>query len=366
MGGKISRRHHPDTHFRIEHVTESFVFKELSKLNATKSTGLDGIPSKFVKDSACVLKIPITFIINMSIDSGIVPDDMKSARVSPIYKKSSPLEVGNYRPVSILNVVSKVLERSVYNQFADYLNKYSLLYQFQSGFRSKFSTDTCLIHLLDFIKQNNAKGFYTGMVLLDLQKAFDTVDHVILCNKLSEMGVECIDWFKSYLTDRSQLVKINKVSSKSTKVTCGVPQGSILGPLLFLCYVNDMPTCIDNDCKLLLYADDSVILFADKNPSVIAEKLSYVMNNCSTWLVDNKLSLHLGKTECMLFGSNRKLKKVKSFSVLCNDHEIPSQENVKYLGLTVDNLLNGEAIVDSIVKKVNSRLSFLYRNLSKF
>ena len=244
----------------------------------------------------------------MSIDSGIVPDDMKSARVSPIYKKSSPLEVGNYRPVSILNVVSKVLERSVYNQFADYLNKYSLLYQFQSGFRSKFSTDTCLIHLLDFIKKNNAKGFCTGMVLLDLQKAFDNVDHVILCNKLSEMGVESIDWFKSYLTDRSQLVKINKVSSKSTKVTCGVPQGSILGPLLFLCYVNDMPTCIDNDCKLLLYADDSVILFADKNPTVIAEKLSYVMNNCSTWLVDNKLSLHLGKTECMLFGSNRKIK----------------------------------------------------------
>jgi len=127
-----------------------------------------------------------------------------------------------------------------------------------------------------------------------------------------------------------------------------------------------MPTCIDNDCKLLLYADDSVILFADKNPTVIAEKLSYVMNNCSTWLVDNKLSLHLGKTECMLFGSNRKLKKVKSFSVLCNGHKIPSQENVKYLGLTIDNLLNGEAIVDSIVKKVNSRLSFLYRNCRNF
>ena len=162
----------PDTHFKIRHVTETFVFNELSKLNPTKSTGLDGIPSKFVRDGACVLKLPVTFIINMSIDSGIVPDDMKSARVSPIYKKSSPLEVGNNRPVSILNVVSKVLERSVYNQFADYLDKYSLLFEFQSGFRSKFSTDTCLIHLLDFIKQNNSKGLYTGMVLLDLQKAF--------------------------------------------------------------------------------------------------------------------------------------------------------------------------------------------------
>jgi len=351
-----------NTIFRIKHVSEEFVYKELCKLNASKSTGLDGIPARFVKDGASVLKIPVTFIVNMSIDSGVVPDDMKAARVTPIYKKSSPLEVGNYRPVSILSVISKILERSIYNQLSEFLTVNSLLYEFQSGFRSKYSTDTCLIHLLDFIKGNNAKGLYTGMVLLDLQKAFDTVDHSILYNKLHALGVESIDWFKSYLTDRTQLVHTNKVSSNSLKVTCGVPQGSILGPLLFLCYVNDMPTCIDTDCKLILYADDSVILFAHKDPATISNKLSRVMDNCSTWLIDNKLSLHLGKTECMLFGSARKLKKIQNFHVSCNGHTIPSQDQVKYLGLTIDCTLNCEAIIDNIVKRVNSRVKFLYRH----
>ncbi len=135
----------------------------MCKLNASKSTGIDGIPARFVKDGASVLKIPVTFIVNMSIDSGVVPDEMKSARVGPIYKKSSPLEVGNYRPVSILIVISKILERSIHNQLSEFLTVNTLLYEFQSGFRSKYSTDTCLIHLLDFIKGNNAKGLYTGI-----------------------------------------------------------------------------------------------------------------------------------------------------------------------------------------------------------
>lgn len=335
----------------LSSVKEEFVLKELEKLNISKSTGLDGIPSRFLKDGAQVLVKPITFIINLSINSGTVPIDMKQARVCPIYKKNSRLDVGNYRPVSILIVVSKILERAVYNQMEYYLNKNNLLYELQSGFRSKYSTDTCLIHLLDHIKSQTAQGLYTGMIMLDLQKAFDTVDHRILCKKLQTMGVLSIKWFESYLTDRQQKVSANGTESDFLGVKCGVPQGSILGPLLFLYYVNDMSASVGSDCKLLLYADDIAILFSDENPDIISSKLSKELQSCNKWLVDNKLSLHLGKTECILFGTKRKLKKIKEFSVTCNNHTILAQNSVKYLGIQIDQFLSGDIIVNSILQK---------------
>ena len=215
----------------------------------------------------------------------------------------------NNRPVSILTVVSNVLEKCVYCQLNKFLTDNNILYEFQSGFRGKFSTDTCLIQLLDHIRDKNSEGLFTGMVLLDLLKAFDTVDHNILCGKLTNIGIQA-HWFQSYLSGRSQMVGLDGILSDSSPVTCGVPQGSILGPLLFLCYVNDMATSIDADCKLILYADDSAILFSHRDPETISIKLGTALESCSDWLVDNKLSLHLGKTECIMFGPMRKLKDV--------------------------------------------------------
>ena len=278
-----------------------------------------------------------------------------------VNKKNSSLDVSNYRPVSILSVVSKILERCVYNQLLEFLQENNMLYELQSGFRGKHSTDTCLIHLFDFIRNNNSKGLYTGMVLLDLQKAFDTVDHNILCQKLEVMGVD-VQWFLSYLGGRSQVVGYDGVLSDSKTVTCGVPQGSILGPLLFLCYVNDMKISIDNDCKLILYADDSAILFAHHDPDFIARKLGVVLESCSDWLIDNKLSLHLGKTECLLFGPRRKLRNIEDFVIKCHDHLIKSSFSVKYLGVQIDRFLSCDSIVQNIIHKVNARLKFLYRN----
>jgi len=178
------------------------------------------------------------------------------------------------------------------------------------------------------------------------------------------MGVESVEWFRSYLSDRTQSVHVNDAKSDFRSVVCGVPQGSILGPLLFLAYINDMSTSISSFCKLILYADESAILFSHKDPSYISQVLGKELENCSKWLIDNKLSLHLGKTECILFGSKKKLSKIQNFTISCNGQEIKSTSTVKYLGSFLDSDLSGTSIVDSILSKVNSRIKFLYRQQS--
>ena len=345
--------------FKVSKVSEEFVLKELLKLNPTKSTGIDGIKPRFLKDGARVIKSAITHIINLSIETQTVPDLLKQAIVKPLYKKNSKLDVGNYRPVSLLCIISKILEKAVYVQIEKHLTDNNLLYDYQSGFRKSYSTDTCLINLIDHIKLLKSRGLYAGMVLMDLQKAFDTVDHDILCKKLEIMGLNFTGWLKSYLKGRTQTVIANDTSSEPGIVTCGVPQGSILGPLLFLCYVNDMPISVK--CKLLLYADDSALIISGTDPKQIAEELSKALEECRQWLMDNKLSLHLGKTEAMIFGSKKKLNKVESFKVRCGDVEINNVKKVKYLGLVIDDDLSGESAITNILKKANSRLKFLYR-----
>ena len=177
------------------------------------------------------------------------------------------------------------------------------------------------------------------------------------------MGIKS-DWFRSYLSDRKQLVSIESTHSDLKSLSCGVPQGSLLGPLLYLCYSNDMATSVKN--KLLLYADDSVIISSNKNPDVIANELSSDLRTCNNWLINNKLSLHVGKTELILFGSRRKLKKVSNFSVDYNDHVIKPVSNLKYLGVQLDHHLSGEVMAEEILKKANSRLKFLYRHSNFF
>ena len=181
------------------------------------------------------------------------------------FKKNDKTGVGNYRPVSISNVISNSFERIVYDQVESHFREKNLIYEFQSGFRSDFSTDTCLKFLTDFIRTEMEKGNMVGMVILGLQKAFDTEDHSILMLKLkaSGLGDDILRWFRSYLTDRQQLVDVSGTRSSFPPITCGVPQGSILCPLLFLIYLNDMPATVKN--KLLLYADDSCVLVSGKN-----------------------------------------------------------------------------------------------------
>ncbi|CAL4064309.1 unnamed protein product, partial [Meganyctiphanes norvegica] len=345
--------------FKLHPISENFVNNELNNLNINKSIGYDEISAKFLKDGSSEIGKVITYIINLSILTNTFPDEYKIGKVKPLFKKGNKTEVENYRPISVLCIMSKILEKAVYVQFEKYLSENNLLYDYQSGFRKGHSTDTCLIDLFDYVHSSLSEGDYVGMVLLDLQKAFDTVNHKILCEKLELLGVGCVDWFSSYLSNRKQFVNVNNINSSFGLVTCGVPQGSILGPLLFLCYINDMAMSVT--CRLLLYADDSALLVRGKDANLIASILSENLQSCSNWLLDNKLSLHLGKTEAILFGTKRKLKNVKEFIVKCHDITIQNVKCVKYLGLLIDETLSGENIVSNILKKASNRLKFLYR-----
>jgi retron-type reverse transcriptase len=217
---------------------------------------LDGIPTKFLRDAATIIAPTVAHIVNLSFEKGIVPTDIKMAKVIPLYKKGNRLDPGNYRPVSILSVVSKIIEKVVHKQIYDYVSKNRLIYDFQSGFRRSYSTDTCLLFLTDRIRKELDGGNLCGMVLLDLQKAFDTVNHSILLDKVVAMGFSDIvkAWLASYLAGREQKVEVGGMLSESKTVYNGVPQGSVLGPLLFLLYINDIQDVVE--CNMFLYADE--------------------------------------------------------------------------------------------------------------
>ena len=352
--------------FEFNVVKQVEVENMLRSLDISKSAGEDKISVKFLRDAAEVISSPLTYIMDLSLTSATVPDDFKLARVLPIYKKGNRNYEGNYRPVSILPVASKVLEKIVYNQMHTYLEQNNLIYAFQSGFRSAHSTDTALTYLADKLGANMDEGLYTGMVLMDLQKAFDTVDYTILTKKLNAIGIDnsAGSWFKSYLAGRKQVVKINGRLSTAGNFKCGVPQGSILGPLLFNIYVNDMITSVN--CDLFLYADDSTILVSGKNPAVIQNTLSIELNAIRGWLEENKLSIHLGKTESILIASKIRLARTDSLKISCGSVAIESKSKITYLGLTFDNDMSFSSMGNSVIKKVNAKLKFFYRKSAFF
>ena len=324
---------------------------------------MDNLSGKFLKDGSSVLAKPISQICNLSIKYSKFPTDCKIAKLKPLFKKGSKTTPKNYRPISLLPLISKIIEKIIHDQTQIFLDENNILYKYQSGFRKSFSTDSCLSYLYNKIATGFESGLFTGMILIDLQKAFDTINHDVLINKMKYIGFseEAILWFKSYLSYRKFIVHINKAISEPGDLSCGVPQGSILGPLLFLLYINDMPQAID--CDLLLYADDTCLIFQHKDIREIEAVLNRNFSSLCDWFVDNKLSIHFGedKTKSILFSSKLKVKRAQSLNIQYKNIQIKQYSKVTYLGCILDETLSGDSMALHVINKVNSRLKFLFR-----
>ena len=245
------------SHFNLASVSENSIPTILKSTQVSKATGLDSLSGRFLKDGAKFLAKPISDLCNLSINSENIPDLWTTW---PLYKKGSLTWPCNCRLISLLPLISKVVEKVIHDQVSTFLNSKNLLYTYQSSFRKKYSTDFCHSYLNDNILKGFDKGLMTSMILIDLQKAFDTIDHDVLLQKLYaiDFSKHTVNWLQSYLSNRSFLVNLRNNFSKPASVSCGVPQGSILGPLLILIDVNDMSQSVK--CDLFLYADDTCLV----------------------------------------------------------------------------------------------------------
>ena len=226
--------------------------------------------------------------------------------MSPIYKSDDRRKCENDRPISILPIIRKVFEKEVFGKIYRYLTENSLLSNLQSGFPPKYSTMSALIQMFDEWLENMDDGKLTGVVFLDIQKAFDSINHNILLKKMNDyFGISCpeLKWFESYLTNREQVYSVNGQTSSSGKIICGVPQGSILGALVFLLYINDIPDCLKSTTPCL-YADDTEIFSSSNDFTEIIGNLNSDLNNIRNWLVKNKLQHHPTKSKLMFIGSS--------------------------------------------------------------
>ena len=274
--------------FKFSKVSELEVFLLLEGMDKTKSFGLDKIHPFLLQSSAIEIYQPLTFIINLSLKTGVFPESLKIAKVIPIFKQGCRLLCNNYRPISILSALSKIFEKCVLNQITFYFILEGLFTDNQYGFRRGRTTTDCLVDLIEEITVALDQGEYALSIFLDLSKAFDTVNHSILLTKLIYYGIEDMEnqWFDSYLHKRKQRVLVNGIFSDLLMINSGVPQGSILGPFLFLIYINDIEQAT-KEFSLRLFADDTSLTLTDKNLDLLIEKANAAFNPIYEWLCAN-------------------------------------------------------------------------------
>ena len=282
------------------------------------------------------------------------------ANITPIYKKGNPQLPTNYRPIASLHYISKIFERALYNRLISYLNNQNLLSNQQYGFLSGISTHDAVINLLEFVYNSLDKKHHNINIFIDLSKAFDTVNHEILLYKLTCFGIRGTphDLLKSYFHNRKQVVRIKNVTSSSKTINIGVPQGSILGPLLFLMYINDLPN-VSNLLHTVLFAVDTTLTYSHKDNNELVQTVNSELDKIKDWTLRNRLTMNVDKTN-LLICTNKKIPNEPCSIMIDNDIIHPSN-TTKFLGVTLDNKLNFSAHISLVLNKIAKNTGILYR-----
>ena len=338
--------------------TPNEVINVIYSLKNTKSP-TNEIPSFIYKSFSTSLADPISVLFNKMIDIGVFPDTLKISRVTPIYKKDDPACMGNYRPISNLSNLNKIFEKLIYKRLFSFLDTFDLLNESQFGFRKGLSTEDAINFLTTNVYNSLNNNQFVGAAFLDLSKAFDTISHDILISKLQYYGIrgKCLDLISSYLSNRSQYVFVNGIKSRLKPISFGVPQGSILGPLLFVLYINDLPS-IFKYSKCLLYADDTTLFYNHTNLKILCNRISSDMYIIYNWFTANKLIVNESKTRFVIF-TNKCVPSDTSITI--NNTIILATSNHDFLGVVLDKTLSFSQHINLVSSKISKTIGILFK-----
>ena len=336
----------------------------LKHLTCTKAAGSDGIPPLLLRLCETSAAGNLTQIINESLRNGVVPDVYKLATVCPVFKSGNKCDPSNYRPVSLLPVVSKLLEKIVHRQLVRYIQDHAELHILpdeQFAYRRGHSCEDALTLVVDRWMTSIDKQECVGVVFVDMSKAFDRVRHQLLLNELRSIGIGgvALEWFASYLQDRRQSVRIGRRQGEATECTRGVPQGSVLGPLLFSLYVRHVPGLFEH-AQSQQYADDIAFYLASKSIDQLQHKLTSDLNLLQTYLESIGLILNPVKTKFMVL-RRKPLSLAPDLAIACGDVDIPPSPTARYLGLIIDEHLTFEDQVDHVCTSVYKKIGVFRR-----
>lgn len=329
-----------------------------------KSTSDSLLSVELVKKLFGVIGYPLLYIINTSITTGRFPSELKTSVIVPIPKVSNPSVPADFRPINLLPVIDKIIETIICNQLRTYFETNCLLYDGQSGFRNKHSCESALQYTCAAWRKNMSESRITLSVFVDLKRAFETIDRDILISKLGLYGIRgnALNWIKNFLDNRYHQTKVEGVESGKRHSVWGVPQGSVLGPLLFIIYINDIYMKLTNSF-VNLFADDTLISVSGQNFEQLTTRLNDELKTLYVWLCENKLKLNSAKTKCMVIGSRANCQKYLNLNLALNinGENVQFVNEIKYLGVILDPQLGFGNHVDYMCKKIGKKIGFLKR-----